>query len=67
MFNMHSFISRRSRFPILQRTALVLVALACGNFAFGGEIHDAASHGDLEKVRALLKENRDLVFSEDGE
>ena len=29
------------------------------------EIHDAAASGDLEKVKALLKDNPDLVFSKD--
>ena len=30
-----------------------------------GEIHNAARDGDLEKVKALLKDNPDLVFSKD--
>jgi len=30
--------------------------------AFGDEIHEAAKNGDLEKVKALLKGNPDLVF-----
>ena len=34
--------------------------------AFGGEIHDAARNGDVEKVKALLKDNPDLVFSKDS-
>src|SRR5665213_1074223 len=30
------------------------------------EIHDAALHGDLGKVKVLLKANPDLVFSKDS-
>jgi hypothetical protein len=33
--------------------------------AFGQEIDDAAQNGDLEKVKALLKDNPDLVSSKD--
>jgi hypothetical protein len=32
----------------------------------GGGIHEAARAGDLEKVKALLKDNPDLVFSKDN-
>jgi ankyrin repeat protein len=39
--------------------------LAYSSLAFGGAIHDAASAGDLEKVKALLKANPNLVFSKD--
>jgi hypothetical protein len=48
--------------------ALVLVtlaALAWGTPAFCDQIHEAAGHGDLEKVKALLKDNPNLVFSKD--
>ena len=43
----------------------MLIVLAWSNVAFCGEIHDAAKNGDLEKVRALLKANPDLVNSKD--
>ncbi len=33
-----------------------------GGVETSGEIHGAAEHGDLEKVKALLRENPDLVF-----
>ena len=33
----------------------------------GGEIHDAAKAGDLEKVKALLKDHFDLVFNKDND
>src|ERR1035438_1825728 len=52
-----------SHSPILRRAAVLLVALAWSSLAFGGEIHDAAQNGDMEKVKALLKGNPDLVFS----
>jgi ankyrin repeat protein len=44
---------------------VTLVALVWNCLAFCGEIHDAAAAGDLEKVKALLKENPDLVSSKD--
>jgi hypothetical protein len=43
-------------------TAMVLT---WGSLVFGGEIHDAAVNGDLEKVKALLKASPDLVASRD--
>jgi ankyrin repeat protein len=43
---------------------LLLAALLCRP-AFCGEIQDAAGNGDLEKVKALLKDNPNLVFSKD--
>ncbi len=44
---------------------LALVALTWSTPALCDEIHDAAYHGDLTKVRALLKANPSLVFSTD--
>ena len=44
----------------------MLVALAWSSVAFCGEIHDAAKSGDLEKVKALLTGNPNLVFSKDN-
>lgn len=43
----------------------MLIALAWSSFAFCGEIHDAARDGDLGKIKALLKNNPDLVFRKD--
>ena len=43
---------------------LLLTTLLC-RLAFCGEIHDATRDGDLAKVKALLKDNPDLVFSKD--
>jgi hypothetical protein len=67
MNKMHSFVSRLCHSPIPRRAAVTLVALAWGSLAFGGEIHDTAKIGDLEKVQALLKDNPDLVFSRDND
>ena len=46
---------------------LLTASLFCGwnSLAFGGEIHDAAKAGNLEKVKALLKDNPELVSSKD--
>ena len=49
-----------------QRGIVALFVLAWGSLAFCGEIHDAAKNGDLEKVKALIKANPDLVFSKDS-
>ena len=50
---------------LLTQVAVTLVTLAWSGLAFCGEIHDAARAGDLEKVKALLKTNPDLVFTND--
>jgi ankyrin repeat protein len=39
--------------------------MAWCSFAFCGESHDAAQSGDLDKVKALLKLDPDLVLSKD--
>jgi ankyrin repeat protein len=44
----------------------LLATLAWSRLAFCGEIHDAAAKGDLEKVKALVKDNPDLVFSKNN-
>jgi len=61
--NPHSIFSRFCHSPIPRCAAILLVALAWSNLAFSGEIHDAAGSGDSETVKALLKDNPDLVFS----
>jgi ankyrin repeat protein len=51
----------------MKRTLLSVLSLAlllCRP-ACGGEIHDAALRGDLEKVQALLKADPALVSSKD--
>jgi ankyrin repeat protein len=58
--------NRRLHCPNSRLMAILLVALAWSGLAFCGEIQDAAKNGDLAKVRVLLKENPDLVFSKDN-
>jgi ankyrin repeat protein len=50
---------------MLRRAAVTLVAVAWISFAYCGEIHDAARKGDLESVKALLKDNPELVNDKD--
>jgi ankyrin repeat protein len=52
---MHTFLNRF--------TAMSVIMLACIIPAFCGEIHDAVKVGDLAKVKALLKDNPELVSS----
>ena len=61
----HSFFNRFCHLPVLRLAAVTLVALAWGSLAFGGEIHDAAKGGDVEKIKALLKANPELVSMKD--
>jgi hypothetical protein len=44
---------------------VTLVALTWSSILFGGEIHDAAKDGDLARVKSLLENKPDLVFSKD--
>ena len=46
---------------------VALVALTWNSFAICGEIHDAARDGDVAKIKALLKNNPDLVFSQNSQ
>jgi ankyrin repeat protein len=65
MNNRHSFINKLCHSPIRRRAAVLLVLLVWSSRAFGGEIHDAAKRGDLEKVKALLKANPNWVSRKD--
>src|ERR1035437_2540231 len=72
MNDTHSFFSRFCHPPIPLRTAVMLVALTLSCLTSScvrrvGEIHDAAQIGDLDKVKALLNRNPDLVFSKSGD
>jgi len=58
-------VNKHSISLISFRAALILFVLAWSNLAFCGEIHDAAKVGDLEKVKALLKDNPELVSNRD--
>jgi cytohesin len=54
--------------PLLTKVAAsAIVALTWSHLAFGGEIHDVARAGDLEKVQVLLTNTPDLVFSRDSD
>jgi ankyrin repeat protein len=60
-------IERRISKRMNKKFAVVILAvLICTRLAFCGEIHDATKSGDLEKVKALLKANPDLVNSKDS-
>ena len=65
MKTIHSFFSRLFRSTNIRRAVVILGAMFWISLAFCGEIHDAAKDGDLEKVKALLKTNPDLVTSKD--
>ena len=62
---MSSSFSRFRHSPFPRGTTVTLIALAWSSLLFGGEIHDAAKSGDLEKVKTLLQDNPDLAFSKD--
>ena len=59
-------IMKTMPFRLIHIAIVTMVALAWGYLAIGGEIHEAAKRGDLEKVKALLKENRALASSKDN-
>jgi len=60
MSNKHSLVSRLPRAAVA-----LLVALSWSSLSFGGEIHDAATKGDLAKVKTLLKAKPALLSSRD--
>ena len=57
--NQHSSMISRGAGVLLFALAL-LGSAGCGK---SGEIHDAAASGDVEKVRAMLKSQPDLISS----
>jgi len=62
---MSACFTRFCHLPTLRCSVFIMIVLLWSCFTFGGEIHDAAAKGDLEKVKALLKDNPDLVFSKE--
>ena len=60
---MRPFFSWLCHSPIPRCAAVTLVALAFCSLAFCDDIHTEARRGNLDKVKALLKSNPDLVFS----
>jgi TonB family protein len=47
--------------------ATLLAALVYSSLAFCGAIHDAAEAGDLAKIKALLKNNSELISSKEND
>jgi ankyrin repeat protein len=64
--SIRTFFNHFFHFPIPRLAIVTLIALACSTPAFCGEIHEAAKAGDLAKVKALLKDNPELVSSKDN-
>jgi ankyrin repeat protein len=64
--NLTNFLNRFFRSQVPCFVIITLMALACSTAAFCGGIHDAAAAGDLAKVKALLKDNPELVSSRDS-
>jgi ankyrin repeat protein len=58
-------VNKQSIFPTSCRAVVILFVIVWSNLAFCGEIHNAAKAGNLEKIKALLKANPDLVNSKD--
>jgi ankyrin repeat protein len=63
--NTHPFVNRFYHFTNLRLAAVILVMLTWSSLAFCGEFHDAAESGNLEKVKALIKENPGLASSKE--
>jgi ankyrin repeat protein len=59
------FLTRLFHSRILCLPIVVLIAMLYVTPVFCGEIHDAAKAGNLAKVKALLKNNPELVSSSD--
>jgi hypothetical protein len=64
--NICSFLSLLFHSHISSLAMVTLITLACNIPVFCSEIHDAAVAGDLAKVKTLLKENPELISSEDN-
>lgn len=63
--NTNSIFSRFCHSRIPHFAVVTLIILAWSSLAFCDEFHDAILNDNLEKVKALLKANPDLVFSID--
>ena len=61
---MVTIVGRRFRLRSFRFLAFMLV-LSSSNFVLAGEIHEAVKNDDLAKVRSLINDNPDLVFSKD--
>ena len=59
------FKTRSRRWPVLFRGVLAAAVATWSTLAFSGEIHTAAMGGNVEKAKALLAGDPELVFSKD--
>ena len=66
MKKMYSLMNWFRHSSACQQAAGFLVMFAWSSVGFGGEIHDAAKAGDVEKTKALLKRNPELISSKDA-
>jgi ankyrin repeat protein len=64
--NPYPSFGRLCHSKIFRLATVTLIALAWGSPAFSSEIHNAAQHGDVQKIKALLNDNPALVFSKDN-
>jgi ankyrin repeat protein len=64
--NINAFLSRHFHSHNFLLIDVLLIILTWGIPAFCGEIHDATVRGDLQKIKALLKENPELVSSKNN-
>jgi ankyrin repeat protein len=64
--NINAFLIRISHCRISHLTTMLLIALTCSTPAFCGDIFSAVFSGDLQKVKALLKNKPKLVSSKDN-
>jgi subtilisin family serine protease len=63
--NIANLLSRVSHSQIPRLAIVTLIALACNTPAFCGETYDTAKPAEMTKVKALLKENPELVLGKD--
>lgn len=64
--NERCFLTRSLHSPAFRSAAILLVALAFVRPAFCGDIQKAIKKRDIEKVKALLQQNPNLVSSKSG-
>ncbi len=64
--NTYTFPRSLSHSRISRLLAMLLTIVAWSIPTFCGEIHEAARDGDLQKVKALLKDNPELIFRADS-
>ena len=65
--NMPSLLSGICSFPMSRGVVVTIALLLWSNVVFCDEIHDFARHGELGKIKALIKYHPDLVSSKDAD